>query len=98
MYEEFDQEMAMASGDEFDLEKIAAYDLKCFAQEIGVPIKLLSLEIIKMCKKMKTLLGQDFIEMEELSKIENSFINDLKNKILQRIKHFEEHAILMLQL
>ncbi|MCC4821336.1 HipA domain-containing protein, partial [Vibrio lentus] len=48
MYPEFEQDLAMAIGDEFDSDSINAYQLVEFADDCGISPKLLQQSLVKI--------------------------------------------------
>jgi serine/threonine-protein kinase HipA len=53
MHESVDHELAMAYGDEFDINKVLGYPLRAFAEETGLNPKLVSTRIKTVCKNIK---------------------------------------------
>ncbi len=93
MMYDFDHNLAMAYGDEFNSDEVFAYQLREFAEEVGVNYKFISKILLKECNKIIKVLEEDIIEKELLSENEHSFMKKLVAFILQRTLKFKEIAI-----
>jgi serine/threonine-protein kinase HipA len=85
MHEGVDHELAMAYGDEFDVDKILGYPLREFAEETGLNPKLVSTRIKTVCKNVKKALDNHTIDMTLFSKEEKIFTDKLHLLISKRI-------------
>ncbi|MCF6244372.1 MAG: HipA domain-containing protein [Sulfurovum sp.] len=85
MHENVDHELAMAFGDEFDIDKILGYPLREFSQSSGLNPKLVSTRIKTLCNKVQKTLDAHTIELAILNDDEQSFILDLEKLITLRI-------------
>ena len=85
MHEGVDHELAMAYGDEFDIDNILGFPLRAFAEEIGLNPKLVSARIKTLCKNVKRALDHHTIDMLLFSEGERNFINKLQILIQKRI-------------
>ena len=91
MYD-FDHRFAMAYGDEFDSHKVQAYDLRVFADEIGVHHKLVSKVLTNLCNSVIETLDDGVLEGQSLLKDELEFISKLQNLIRQRATNLKTVA------
>lgn len=97
MHENVDHELAMAYGDEFEINSVLGYPLRTFANEIDLPPKLVSDQILKLCKKTKKILMNNPIEKKIFNAKENEFIDSLEKVILERSSMLEKSAKEMLK-
>jgi len=94
MYD-FDHNLAMAYGDEFNPNEVFAYQLREFAEEIGMNHKLVSKVLVKECDKIIKALDEDIIKRELLLKKESLFIEKLSAFIVKRANSFREIGVEM---
>ena len=85
MHEGVDHELAMAYGDEFNIDKILGYPLREFAEQTGLNPKLVSARIQILCKKVKNTLNNHSIDMTLFTQVEKNFTDELHLLILTRI-------------
>ena len=85
MHEGVDHELAMAYGDEFDVDKILGYPLRDFAAETGLNPKLVSTRIKILCKNVQKTLDNHTIDMTLFGNTEKNFIDRLHLLISKRI-------------
>ncbi len=78
MHEGVDHKLAMAYGDEFDVDNILGFPLRAFAEETGLNPKLVSARIKTLCKNMEKALDHHTIDMLLFSDGEKNFINKLQ--------------------
>jgi len=97
MHENVDHELAMAFGDEFNINNVLGYPLRAFADEISLSPKLVSNQIIKLCKKTRNILSHSPIERKIFNTKEDEFIDKLEKVILERLNILEESAKEMLK-
>lgn len=90
---EINQELAMAFGDEFEVESVKAYDLIDFAKESGISDKLVSVQAKRLCDSVEKLLPFD--TGAALSADEKRFIDKLEKLIRSRIEAVRESALSM---
>lgn len=99
MYPDFDQEMAMAFGDEFDSNSINAYQLADFAESCGLDKLLVQRRLQKIATKLMSLLNNDFTP-EIKANDEEVYYQKYKANVLSRCQHLLAQAklITMIQL
>jgi len=86
IYQNIEHSLAMAFGDEFEVDNILGYDLVDFACSINLPKQLVSKELKQIAKNIL-----DSIEIEfplKLDKDELEFIKKLKSIIVSRAKKY----------
>jgi len=88
-HENVEHDLAMAYGDEFDLNEVKAYQLREFADEIDVNYKLVSQSIDKIASLIIKALEDEIVNGSDLLNEEKTFIDKLKALILQRAKEFK---------
>jgi len=89
---DFDHHLAMAYGDEFNPNKVFAYQLREFAEDIGINYKLVVKVLLKQTKSILKILENEVIKTKELTRNEKSFIKKLSSFIGQRALYFQEVA------
>jgi serine/threonine-protein kinase HipA len=94
-HKDVEYELAFAYGDEFDPNKIKAYELRAFAEDIGVNFKLVSQTIDRLSNAITKALDDSVIDIDMLNKQEIAFVKRLKKLILQRAVDLKESAIEM---
>lgn len=88
MYPDFNQELAMAIGDAFDIHEVKAYDLAQLCDECSINPRLLAKEFDQMGKKLTNALQTiNFYEIA-INQDESDFIDSLMNNISQNIERF----------
>ncbi len=92
MMYDFDHNLAMAYGDEFDPNEVFAYQLREFADDVGVNYKLIAKILLNQSNKIIRVLEDDVIEKDLLDE-EVIFIEKLLTFILQRAMKFKEIAL-----
>jgi len=95
MMYDFDHNLAMAYGDEFNPNEVFAYQLREFAEEIGMNHKLVSKVLLKECDKIIKALNGDIIKRELLIEKESVFIEKLSKFIVKRANRFREIGLEM---
>lgn len=93
MMYDFDHNLAMAYGDEFNPDEVLAYQLREFADDVGVNYKLVSKVLVKECDKIIKILEDDIVEKKSLFEEESVFIEKLSGFILERANRFREIAL-----
>lgn len=96
MHKDVDHELAMAYGDEFDVDNILGFPLRAFAEETKLNPKLVSARIKTVCKNVKRALDHHTIDMLLVNEGERTFINKLQILIQKRIDLLEISADEML--
>jgi len=89
----FDHNLAMAYGDEFNPNEVFAYQLCEFADDVGVNYKLIAKILLNESNKIIRVLEDDVIEKDLLDEEEVIFIEKLLTFILQRAMKFKEIAL-----
>ncbi|MFI4963182.1 MAG: HipA domain-containing protein [Legionellales bacterium] len=83
MYPEFDHQMAMALGDEFDADTIHAYQLADFADSCSLNRGLVAQRLHVLIKKMRIALKKDVLFLA-VNEAENQYVITYKAMIQQR--------------
>ena len=92
---DFDHSLAMAYGDEFNPNKIYAYQLREFAEDIGINHKLVAKVLLKQSSDILKKLEEEFLKREYLIEEESTFLHKLSSFIVTRATHFKEVALEM---
>jgi len=95
MMYDFDHNLAMAYGDEFNPNEVYAYQLREFADEVGVNHKLVAKVLLKQSSDILKKLEETVLESELLTKEEKAFLDELSLFIKKRATHFKEVALEM---
>jgi serine/threonine-protein kinase HipA len=95
MMYDFDHNLAMAYGDEFNPNKIYAYQLREFAEDIGINHKLVAKVLLKQSSDILKKLEEEFLKRELLTEEESTFLHKLSSFIAIRATHFKEVALEM---
>ncbi len=77
-HENVEHDLAMAYGDEFNPNEVKAYQLREFADDIGVNYKLVAQTMSKVTQAIIKALEDDFIDKSLFNVDEKVFIDDLK--------------------
>ncbi|MEC4725550.1 HipA domain-containing protein [Shewanella sp. D64] len=88
LYDEFEQEMAMAIDDEFDPNKIYAYQLASFIEDIGLPRTLLINNLTQMATKITQVIDNVIVMLPALDKAEQDFVDAYKALLLARCERY----------
>jgi serine/threonine-protein kinase HipA len=84
IYKDIEHDLAMAFGDEFNINSVLGYDLVEFANSIGLPKQLVSNRLSAVAKAVI-----DNIDINlELNNKEQEFIDSLKELIVKRAKKY----------
>ncbi len=86
MYPDFEQEMAMAFGDEFSGDSIHAYQLADFADSCNIPRALVARRLKFLIKKMNYSLDNEMKVLVK-SKHENEYFKKYQKIVRDRSKH-----------
>ena len=92
MYPEFEQELAMAIGDEFDPHAINAYQLMAFADDCQINNKLLMRQLHKTANSIIDQLSSALKMLGELSPTQQTYMAKYHQQVLIRCQHFIEQA------
>ena len=88
MYKDFEQEMAMAIDDEFDPNKIYAYQLASFAEELNLPRALLVSNLTKMATKIEQVIDDVIAMLPTLDEDEHAFVADYRQQLMTRCQRY----------
>jgi len=92
MMYDFDHNLAMAYGDEFNPNEVLAYQLLEFAQDVGVNSKLVSKILMRQCDIIRNLSQDEIVESRLFESDELPFISTLSSFIKDRADKFREIA------
>ena len=92
MYPEFEQDLAMSIGDEFNPDAINAYQLVDFADENGISNKLLQSHLTKIATSIKNNLQQAISLVDSPSESQVSYLKHYFDIVNTRCDHFLEQA------
>ena len=92
LHEGIDHDLAMAFGNEFDPDKIFAYQLREFCEDIGVNFKLVSQTVKKLCDTVINAIQKEMIYIDNLTQNEKEFIEKLKSLIIGRATRLKASA------
>jgi len=84
MYEEFDQELAMAIGDEFDMQDINAYQLADFADSCRLKRSL----IVRNINNLASKLLENIDNVINNADIDTEYAEKYKKLVVKRANHF----------
>jgi len=86
MYPEFDHEMAMAIGDEFNADEINAYQLADFAESCNIPRRILVKQMGSIIKKSLEFISNNSIyEGQAVSK--KKYLSEYNHFVKKRCEH-----------
>jgi serine/threonine-protein kinase HipA len=91
MYD-FEHNLAMAYGDEFNPNEVLAYQLREFADEVGMNHKLVAKVLLKQSTMIMKILAEPIISNEILDKEELEFLAKLSVFIRKRAEKFKDIA------
>jgi len=92
MYPDFDQELAMAIGDEFEADKIHAYQLMTFAEECGIKKNILELTLKQLTKAILGNLDKAAKQAGELTDAESKYVETYKETIQARCEYYQDQV------
>lgn len=92
MYPEFEQELAMVIGDEFDPNAINAYQLMEFVDECDINSKLLMRQLDKTAKTIIAQLDNAIDLLGELNVAQQAYMAEYRQLVEARCQHFIEQA------
>ncbi|MCE9679862.1 HipA domain-containing protein [Shewanella sp. AS1] len=88
LYGDFEQDLAMAIDDEFDPNKIYAYQLAAFSEEVGLSRTLVVNSLIKMVTKIRQELDGVIAMLNELNSEEQIFVTKYQSQLLARCERY----------
>lgn len=88
MYPDFNQELAMAIGDAFEVREVKAYDLAQLCDECSINPRLLVKEFNLMGKKLTNTLQTMDVTQIVTNKDESIFMDTLMKNIALNIENF----------
>ncbi len=94
-HENVEHDLAMAYGDEFNPNEVNAYQMREFAEDIGVNYKLVAQTMSKVSKSIIKALEDDFMDKSLLNDDEKVFMNKLKVIIVKRAEVFLDVSVNM---
>ena len=94
-HENVEHDLAMAYGDEFNPNEVKAYQLREFADDIGVNFKLVSQSVEQIASLIIKALEGNIVSASDILDEERVFIDQLRILILQRAKIFKAIALEM---
>jgi serine/threonine-protein kinase HipA len=92
MMYDFDHGLAMAYGDEFNPNKIYAFELRAFCEETGVNYKLVAKILMRLCDAVLGVLEEGVVEADLLLADELLFVKKLEELVGQRAVRFKDVA------
>jgi len=92
MMYDFDHNLAMAYGDEFNSDKVLAYQLLEFADDVGMNHKLVAKVLLKQSDMVMKALVEPIIKDEVLDNEEVKFSYKLSEFIFKRAEKFKDIA------
>lgn len=91
MYPEFEHEMAMALGEEFDGNAINAYQLADFANDCQLPRRLLTKRLKYLIKKLMFIIDNE-IKTAVINDDERSYLEKYRIIVYERCEHLLQEA------
>jgi serine/threonine-protein kinase HipA len=88
MYPEFDQELAMAIGDEFEPDEVHAYQLMLFAEECGIKQSVLEITLKQLAKAIINNVDKAVDLAWELTDAEFEYAEKYKHSIQARCEYY----------
>jgi len=88
MYPEFDQELAMAIGDEFEPDEVHAYQLMLFAEECGIKQNVLEITLKQLAKAIINNVDKAVNLAWELTDAEFEYAEKYKHSIQARCEYY----------
>ena len=86
MYTEFEHEMAMALGDEFDSDTVNAYQLADFADSCGLDRRLVSRQLEELIFRCQKTLDANIDQLAK-TQDEKKYINKYSKMVKARCEH-----------
>ena len=91
MYPQFDNELAMAIGDDFDSDTIKAYQLADFADSCQLSRPYLVRQLKNMASSMLSALAKEKIFEVAINDAEKHYLEKYRQMITKRCEYFLEH-------
>ena len=91
MYPQFDNELAMAIGDDFDSDTIKAYQLADFADSCQLSRPYLVRQLKNMASSMLSALAKEKIFEVAINNAEKHYLKKYRQMITKRCEYFLEH-------
>lgn len=92
LYEDFEQQLAMAIDDEFDPNSIYAYQLAAFMDGLGLPRNLLISNLTRMARRIPQAIAEVILMLPPLDEDEASFVAHYKALLLARCERYLSFA------
>lgn len=92
MYPEFEQDLAMAMGEEFDSDAINAYQLVDFADDCGISKKILQNNLKKIAKDITGKIDEAISLAEVTQEPQKSYLKRYRKVVMARCEHFLEES------
>ncbi|MCU8004852.1 MULTISPECIES: HipA domain-containing protein [unclassified Shewanella] len=92
MYEDFEQQLAMAIDDEFDPNSIYAYQLAAFIDGLGLPRNLLISNLTTIARRIPQAIAEVVSMLPALDESETSFVALYKAQLLARCDRYLSFA------
>ncbi|MFA6037574.1 MAG: HipA domain-containing protein [Legionellales bacterium] len=93
VYPDFSHELAMALGDEFESDKINAYQLADFADSCQLPRSVVTKTLLQLCKQVSSAFPQWLQLANSLN--EPGLTQQLIDGITAQITHLEQQAVMI---
>ncbi len=91
IYPDIEHELAMAIGDEFDINKIRAFDWADLAERCGIERRLLVREMNRMIKVLRTQLPK-LLALPDYTTDEQVRLQEISNLMLKQAEQLEAYA------
>nr|WP_269809111.1 HipA domain-containing protein [Enterovibrio nigricans] len=98
MYPEFEQDLAMAIGDEFDSDSINAYQLIEFADDCDISPKLLQQSMIKIANGIISHIDEAISLLAPNSDSQLAYLERYRKVVIDRCEHFLVQAPLVTEI
>ncbi|WP_413472507.1 HipA domain-containing protein [Shewanella baltica] len=92
MYEDFEQQLAMAIDDEFDPNSIFAYQLAAFIDGLGLPKNLLISDLTTIARRIPQAITEVVSMLPALDESETVFVAHYKTQLLARCDRYLSFA------
>jgi len=95
MYPEFEQDLAMAVGSEFDSDSINAYQLVDFADDCGINKKVLQRSLQTLTQAILSNIDNAINTVEAKSQSQRNYINSYREIVISRCNHLLEQSYII---
>jgi serine/threonine-protein kinase HipA len=92
IHDNVEHDFAMAYGDEFHPDEVKAYQLREFADAVGLNFKLVSQSVDKISNLIIKALKYDILNNDDFRNEEKLFLDKLRELILKRAEMFKSRA------